>query len=174
MRLSVRVTALVILSLSVTIPALPAAASSGAPPARYEFEGELVFSQELPVGLVAGTAEHPRLVEIESIRFEPTYGNAWAVTARVGWLPVVEASWKLKAELLDAQGHVLRHSRDEEAIFTGTIARASQTTMRYVDLDMDAMHDQGRRHAARFRVRLGVFVPTARCGTTGRGQASRP
>ena len=120
----------------------------------YEFEGELIFHQELPVGLVAGTAEHPQLVEIKSIRFESTFGNAWGVTARVGWLPAIDAKWKLKTELLDEQGRVLRHSRDEEIIFTCKAAQPERTTMQYADMDMGAMHDQGRRYATRFRVQL--------------------
>jgi protocatechuate 3,4-dioxygenase beta subunit len=122
--------------------------------ARYEFEGKLIFHQDLPVGIIAGTSEHPKLVEVKSIRFESTFGNAWGVTARVGWLPVINATWKLKAELLDEQGQVLRHSRDEEIIFTGKAANSGRTTMQYVDIDMDAMHNQGRRHVAQFRVHL--------------------
>lgn len=122
--------------------------------AGYEFEGKLIFHQDLPIGLVTGTAEHPRLVEVKSIRFESTYGNAWGVTARVGWLPVIDATWKLKVELLDEQGRMLRNSRDEAIIFTGKAAKTGRTTMQYVDLDMDPMQDQGRRHAARFRVCL--------------------
>jgi hypothetical protein len=125
--------------------------------AGHDFEGKLIFSRNLSVGLVAGTAEHPKLVEVKSISFETTYGNAWGVTARVGWLPVIDSTWKIKAELLDENGRILRHSRDEEIIFTGKASESGRTSMQYVDLDMDAMHDQGRRNATRFRVHLEPF-----------------
>ncbi|MBN1359255.1 MAG: carboxypeptidase regulatory-like domain-containing protein [Sedimentisphaerales bacterium] len=114
----------------------------------------MTWSEDLPVGLVAGTAEHPRLVEIESIRFEKAYANAWRVTARVGWLPVVDTTWSIAVELLDSQGRVLRHPRDEETAFTAKATGTEQTAMHYVELDLDVMQDQGRRHAVRFRVRL--------------------
>jgi len=119
-----------------------------------EFEGKLTFHEDLPVGIIAGTSEHPKLVEIKSIRLESTYGNAWGVTARVDWLPVIDATWKLKVELLDEKGKVLRHPRDEAVVFTGKAGMSNQTAMQYVDLDLDAMQDQGRRHAVQFRVHL--------------------
>jgi len=119
-----------------------------------EFEGKLIFHQDLPVGIIAGTSEHPKLVEIKSIRFESTYGNAWGVTARVGWLPAIDATWKLKVELLDEKGKVLRHSRDEAVVFTGKAGMSNQTAMQYVDLDLDAMHNQGRRHVTKFWIFL--------------------
>jgi hypothetical protein len=72
----------------------------------------------------------------------------------VGWLPVKDATWRLSIELLDAEGRVLKHSRDEPTVFACKADGVSQTVMRYADLDLDAMHDQGRRHTARFRVRL--------------------
>ena len=122
--------------------------------AGYQFEGELIFHQDLSIGIIAGTSEHSKLVEVKSIRFESTYGNAWGVTARVGWLPVIDATWKLKVELLDEKGRMLRNSRDEAVIFTGKAAKMGRTTIQYVDLDMDPMQDQGRRHAVRFRVCL--------------------
>ena len=131
--------------------------TAGSSQTGYEFEGKLVFSQDLPVGLVAGNAEHPELVEVKSIRFENTYGNAWGVTACVGWLPVTDTTWKIKTELLDENGRVLRHSRDDEVILTCKVSVSDQTTMHYVDLDVDAMLDQGRRHARRFRVHLEPF-----------------
>ncbi|MCK4793363.1 MAG: hypothetical protein KAV87_57065, partial [Desulfobacteraceae bacterium] len=119
-----------------------------------EFEGKLIFHQDLPVGIIAGTSEHPKLVEIKSIRFESTYGNAWGVTARVGWLPVIDATWKLKVELLDEKGKVLWHPRDEAVVFTGKAGISNQTAMQYVELDLDAMQDQGRRHTVQFHVCL--------------------
>lgn len=134
--------------------------TTGNSQAGYQFEGKLIFSRDLPVGLVAGTAEYPKLVEIKSISFETTYGNAWGVTTCVGWLPVIDSTWKTKAELLDENGRILRHSRDEEIIFTGKASESNRTSMQYVDLDMDAMHDQGRRHATRFRVHLEPFELT--------------
>jgi hypothetical protein len=119
-----------------------------------KFEGRLEFHKPLAVGIVAGTAEYPQLVRIEWIRFETTYGNAWGITARVGWSLVKDAAWRLKVELLDEKGQVLRHSRDEATVFTGKAGKPGQTNTLYADLDLDAMQDQGRRHATRFRIRL--------------------
>jgi len=123
-------------------------------PKVQQFEGKLAFHQDLPVGLAAGTAEHPQLVEVKSICFETKYGNAWGVTARVGWLPVKDATWQLKVDLLDNKGLVLRHSRDEAIVFTCKTGGPGETDMRYADLDLDPMQYQGRRHATRFRISL--------------------
>ena len=119
-----------------------------------QFEGKLTFHQDIPVGLVSGTAEHPKLVEIKSLRFEAKYGNAWGVTACVGWLPVKDATWKLTIEMLDEKGQVLRHSLDKPIVFTCKAAETGKKEMLYADLDLDPMQFQGRRHAKRFRVRL--------------------
>jgi protocatechuate 3,4-dioxygenase beta subunit len=126
--------------------------SNGAAP--MEFEGRLEFYKHLPVGITAGTAEYPNLVRIETVCFDKRYANAWGATAHIGWLPVKEATWRLTVQLLDKEGNVLRHSRDEPTAFTCKAGTPGQTGMLYADLDLDSMHDQGRRHAARFRVRL--------------------
>jgi hypothetical protein len=126
--------------------------SNGAVP--IEFEGRFGLNEPLTVGIATGTTEHPELVRIEWIRFERKYANSSGVTARVGWLPVEDATWRLAVELLDEEGRILRYSRDEPAVFTGNAGMTRQTDMRYADLDLGYMHDQGRRHAARFRVRL--------------------
>ena len=125
-----------------------------AAPTASKFEGRLEFHKPLAVEIAAGTAEYPQLVRIEWIRFETTYGNAWGITARVGWSLVKDAAWRLKVELLDEKGQVLRHSRDEATVFTGKAGRSGRTAMLYADLNLDPMHDQGRRHARRFRVHL--------------------
>jgi protocatechuate 3,4-dioxygenase beta subunit/uncharacterized GH25 family protein len=122
--------------------------------APIEFEGRFGMCEPLTVGITVGTADDPELVRVEWIRFDPVYANAWRVTARVGWLPVKEATWRLTVELLDKEGNILRHSRDEPTVFTCKAGVPGQTGMLYADLDLDSMHDQGRRHAARFRVRL--------------------
>jgi uncharacterized GH25 family protein len=119
-----------------------------------EFEGQLEFFKNIPVEITAGTSDYPELVRIESVRFEKKYANAWGATARVGWLPIKETTWQITIELLDSEGRVLRHSRDEPTIFTCKAGSPGQTDMQHVDLDLDSMHDQGRRHAARFRMRL--------------------
>jgi len=119
-----------------------------------KFEGRLEFHKPLAVGIAAGTAEYPKLVRIEWIHFETTYGNAWGITARVGWSLVKDAAWRLKVELLDEKGQVLRHSRDEATVFTGKAGRSGRTAMLYADLNLDPMHNQGRRRARRFRVVL--------------------
>ncbi|HCO94472.1 MAG TPA: hypothetical protein DIU00_11060, partial [Phycisphaerales bacterium] len=118
------------------------------------FEGRLEFHKPLPVGITAGTAEYPELVRIESVCFNKRYGNAWGATARVGWLPVKDSKWRLTIELLDQDGLVLKHSRDEPTVITGKAGPPGQSDMQYTDVDLDSLLDQGRRHAARFRVRL--------------------
>jgi hypothetical protein len=117
-------------------------------------EGQLEFHKPLPVGIQAGTTEHREAVRVDWIRFEKTYGNAWGVTARVGWSLAMDASWRLRVELLDEKGQVLRHSRDEATVFTSKAGGPGQVAMRYADLALDSMQDEGRRHAKRFRVHL--------------------
>ena len=119
-----------------------------------EFEGRLEFHKPILVNLVAGTNEHPQLAEVKWISFETTYGNAWGVTAKVGWSTVVDAKWCLTVELLDAAGRILRHPRDEPTIFAGKACPIDNPKMHYAELKLDAMHFQGRMHAARFRVRI--------------------
>ncbi len=119
-----------------------------------QFEGKLAFHHDIPIGLVAGTAEHPQLVEVKSIRFETKYGNAWGVTARVGWLPVKDTTWQLKIELFDENGHVLSHSLDEATVFTCKAGGPGKTEMLYADMDLDPMQYQKRRHVTRFRISL--------------------
>ena len=128
--------------------------ASGAAQAPSEFEGRLEFNKPLPVGITAGTSEYPELLRIKSVCFDKRYGNAWGATARVGWLPVKDATWRLSIELLDAEGRVLKHSRDEPTVFTCKAGEPGQTNMRHAELDLDPMQDQGRRHAARFRISL--------------------
>lgn len=127
---------------------------SGATRFPLEFEGRFELYESLDVGLTVGTANHRELVRIEWICFDARYANAWGVTARVGWLPVKDATWRLSIELLDEEGRVLCHPRDEPTVFKGKVSQLDQNDMQYAELNLDAMHDQGRRHAARFRVRL--------------------
>jgi len=118
------------------------------------FEGQLEFHKTLPVGITAGTDEHPKLVHIEWLRFETIAGNAWGVTARVAWLPATDASWQLRVELLDQAGRVLQHPRDEATMFTCETGPAHPANMHYAVLELDYMQYEGRRHARRFRVQL--------------------
>lgn len=122
--------------------------------AAQVFEGDFVLHREIPVGLVAGTRDHPRLVEVEWVRVEAVYGNAWGLTARVGWSPAAEATWQIKVELLDDEGRVLRHSRDEATVFTGKAGTSDSAAMHFAELELDAMQFEGRRHASKVRVRL--------------------
>jgi len=128
--------------------------AGGATQAPSEFEGRLEFYKPLPVGITAGTSQYPELLRIETVCFNTKYANAWGVTARVGWLPVKDATWRLTIELLDQDGRILKHSRDEPTVFTCKAGSPGQPDMQYADLDLDSMHNQGRRHTARFRVRL--------------------
>jgi beta-lactamase regulating signal transducer with metallopeptidase domain len=119
-----------------------------------QFEGKLIFNETLPVGLTAGSAEHPKLVDIESVRFETAYGNAWLVVVRLGWLPVGDATWRLRAELLDDQGQVLRHPWDHKCVFTTIAGPDGPMTVRSVDLQLLPMQFEKRRHATGFRLHL--------------------
>ncbi len=123
-------------------------------PAAPPFEGRFELHRPIPVGIIAGTAEHPKLAEFQWIRFETAYGNAWGVTARVGWSVAQDARWQIRVELLDEKGQLLKHSRDEATMFTAKAAQPARPGMQYADLALGAMHDQGRRHASRFRVYL--------------------
>jgi len=127
------------------------------PSSGQQCEGELVFNETLPVDLNAGVTEHPGLVRIESVRFETAYGNAWKVIARLGWLPSRDATWRLKAELLDDQGRVLRHPLDRALVFTGIAASDTPTGMCFVDLLLPPMQFEKRRHATRFRLYLEPY-----------------
>lgn len=133
------------------------AIASDAASTSIEYEGRFVLFESLPVGIKAGTTEHPELVRIEWIRFDAIYGNSWGVTARVGWLPVKDATWRLTVELLDDKGNVLQNPRDETTVFTGKAGEPDKTNMQFADLDLDPMTYQRRRHATRFRIRLEPF-----------------
>jgi hypothetical protein len=123
-------------------------------PAAGQFEGRFELHKPIAVGIIAGTAEHPKLAELKWIRFETAYGNAWGATARVGWSLAQDARWQIRIELLDEKGQLLKHSRDEATMFTAKAAQPARPGMQYADLALGAMHDQGRRHASRFRVYL--------------------
>jgi protocatechuate 3,4-dioxygenase beta subunit len=153
------VTKVVILVLAVTICAagdafLSTCRADQILPAAGQLEGRFELHKPIPVGIIAGTAEHPKLAEIEWIRFETTYGNAWGVTARVGWSLAQDARWQIGVELLNEKRQLLKHSRDEATEFTAKAGQPEQSGMRYADLSLGYMHDQGRRHASRFRVYL--------------------
>ncbi len=154
-----------ILICTCVMMALPSRAIDGgalpernASPARV-FEGDFVLHREIPVDLAAGTREHPRLVDVRWVRVEPVYGNAWALTARVGWSPAAEATWRISVELLDDKERILQHARDEPTTFTGKAEKSSQGVMQYAELTLDPMHWEGRRHAAKIRIRLEPAEP---------------
>ncbi|MBN1973528.1 MAG: carboxypeptidase regulatory-like domain-containing protein [Sedimentisphaerales bacterium] len=122
---------------------------------EYVYEGKLAFNKELPVDLSAGTSDYPELIKIKSVSFvEGKYTNAWTVSVNIGWMPVVDSSWKIKTELLDRDGKILHHSRDEETVFTCKASDSNNEAWQNVELDLDSMTNQGRRHAARFRLIL--------------------
>ena len=141
-------------SVELGITASGAGTVHGTAPAPSEFEGRFELHKPIPVRIAAGTAEYPELVRIEWIRFETTYGNAWGVTARVGWSLATDARWQIKVELLDEKGRLLRHSRDRATVFTGKASKSEVKGMHYADLSLDAMQFQGRRNASRFRIWL--------------------
>jgi beta-lactamase regulating signal transducer with metallopeptidase domain len=120
----------------------------------FTYEGQLELHKPLAVGIVAGTDDHPELVRIEWVRFEAVAAYSWGVTARVAWLPATESSWSLRVELLDREGRVLQHSRDEATVFTIEVGHTDQTEMQFADLKLDYMKFFGRSHARRFRIHL--------------------
>jgi beta-lactamase regulating signal transducer with metallopeptidase domain/protocatechuate 3,4-dioxygenase beta subunit len=116
---------------------------------------DFVADREIPVGLVAGTPEHPRLAEVTWVRIDQTYDSGgWDLTARVGWSSVAEASWRIRVELLDDQGRVLPHPQDEPAIFTGKAGTPGRDGMRYARLALGPLRAEGRRRPAKVRVGL--------------------
>ncbi len=119
------------------------------------YVGDFVLDREIPVGLVAGTRERPRLIEIPWIRIEATYGNGWCATARVGWSPTVDSTWRIRLELLDSQGRLLRHARDRATVFTGN-ACAGDRGMRHAELELAPLlwDSAGRRGAGKICVSL--------------------
>jgi len=119
-----------------------------------EYTGDFALNREIPVNLAAGTADHPRLVEVPWVRVEPLYGNAWALTARIGWLPIADATWQIRVEFLDDKGNVLRHFLDEPTLFTGKADGSNQAEMRYAEVDLDSMQWEMRKHAAKVRIVL--------------------
>ena len=120
---------------------------------EYVYEGNLTFNKELPVGLAAGTSEHSELVKINSLSFEDNE-NTWGVFAKISWLPIVDSTWKIKVELLDREGKLLRYARDKVTILACKLSNSDKTTMQDVEMQLDQMSNDGRRYAARFRVTL--------------------
>jgi hypothetical protein len=101
------------LSFGLLLTSLAQTAFCGGASTSREYTGDFVLNREIPVNLAAGTSDHPRLIEVPWVRVESLYGNAWALTARIGWLPIADATWQIRAELLDDKGNVLRHVLDE-------------------------------------------------------------
>ena len=126
--------------------------------AEREYTGDFALNREIPVNLAAGTAEHPRLVEVSWVRIEPVYGNCWLPTARVGWSSSADATWRIRIELLDDKGGMLHHARDEPMTFTATADDASPPAMIYAEVGLDPMQWEYRRHAAQIRVILEPAV----------------
>ena len=128
------------------------------PPGSFEYAGALAFQEDLPVDRVVGTSEFPKLLVIKSIRFESTFGGrSWRVIASLGWLPVKEMTWKIKVELIDGENDVLKHFGDRESVFTTKSVDVNEASMRHAALELSEMTCQGRRHATRFRIHLGLL-----------------
>ncbi len=73
--------------------------ASQVPMAEVDFD----LCREIPVGLVAGTPDHPRLVEVQWLRIEPKELPG-GVAAHVGWSGAAEATWRIGVDLLDDRG----------------------------------------------------------------------
>lgn len=162
-----------VVMLCLIEPAFCSGAESGREtPECWRYEGELVLNREIPVGIVAGTGEHPRLVEIESVRIEPKELPR-GVTARVGWSAAAAASWQIAVDLLDSQGRVLRNPRDKATLFRHTGSGRPEAQMHYGELDLGWMSFQGRRHASKVRVTLESVDDRAADAASG-GPAVHP
>ncbi len=116
---------------------------------------ELSFTlcRETPAGIVAGTRDHPRLVEVPWIRIEPKE-SLGGITARVGWSAAAEATWRITVDLLDDRGRLLRDSRANEVVFTGKAGGSENAVQHYADLDLGFKSFRTRRYATKVRLSL--------------------
>jgi protocatechuate 3,4-dioxygenase beta subunit len=132
---------------------LTGSASGSAGLDRQEYTGDFVLYRDIPVNLSAGTPEHPRQVELQWLRIETGYSGGWRLTARVGWSPAAEATWRIRVELEDDKGAVLWPS-GRPTTFTGKAQRSVSDALRYTELRLGMMDWTGRRNAAKIRVVL--------------------
>jgi hypothetical protein len=116
-------------------------------------EVSFTLCREIPVGIVAGTRDHPRLVEIPWIRIEPKELPG-GITARVGWSAAAEATWRIAVDLLDDRGQLLRDSRANEVVFTGKAGGSGNAARPYADLDLGFKSFRTRRYATKVRLSL--------------------
>jgi hypothetical protein len=156
---------------SAVLAYLCALTSGGEPPEAQVRDVSFALCREIPVDLMAGTPDHPRLVEIQWIRIEPKQLPR-GVTARVGWSPAAEATWRISVDLLDDRGGLLRDGGGKEVIFAGKATGSAKTGMHYADLDLGYKSFQTRRYATKVRVRL-ERVNGQRAGATA-GEPAEP
>jgi uncharacterized GH25 family protein len=121
---------------------------------------------EIPVDLVAGTAEHPRLAEVKWVRLEANYATAYGITARVGWSTARDSMWRVTVQALDRQGAVLRHPTDHPLIFEGRRSGTAQQDMQHSELQVPWMHRSTGGRPVSLRVSLEA--------TTDRGMHAPP
>jgi len=115
---------------------------------------DFVLNRSIPVNFLVQTEPGSGRIEVPWIRVEPTFGNAWSLTACVGWSAIADATWRIRVELLDDKGNVLRHSRDGSTTFTCKAAKENPDMTRYAEIELDSMQWENRRHAAKIRVVL--------------------
>ena len=67
---------------------------------------DFILDRDIPLNLLVSTAEqqHLQRIEIPWVRIEPIYANAWSLTACIGWSAAVDATWRIRIELLDDKG----------------------------------------------------------------------
>jgi 5-hydroxyisourate hydrolase-like protein (transthyretin family) len=143
--------ALVFASIVLTYPTV--FAFGGESSQVHGREMDFALCREIPVGIVAGTPDHPRLVEIQWIRIEPKELPR-GVTARVGWSTAAEATWRIAVDLLDDRRYPLPEARENTAVFTGKAGASADAGMHYADLDLGYKSFQTRRYATKVRIRL--------------------
>ncbi len=116
-------------------------------------EGRFVSNEDIPIGIIAGNPQCPAWLEVTQIRFETAYGNCWKPVVELKWRASRSASWRITVELLDRQGRVLEHSRDEPTVFITVQGTVGPKPYR-AELELDPMHFVGRFQAQRFRLSL--------------------
>ncbi len=155
-------------------PAPPPPATAAAPkPAAVESEGEFRVNEIIPLGLVLGTPGRPRTAELEWIRFDTSYGNAWGVTAQFAWSAAERSDWRVAVDLTDAQGRLLPHGLDRDLRLVCLPAPVGAPPRYTAEVAIPPRHFDRRRHAARFGVRFEAVESEQTQASDGRAPARR-
>jgi hypothetical protein len=142
------------LTSNTTFGASEVTASRGA---VAEFEGDIAFNRPIPVRLQAKAPDEQGLAEIPWVRLETNQSFGWGMKSRLNWSLAQNTAWKITVELLDQEGRVLKHPSDVPTYVWTHAAVPPEPGMAQAELDLGALHYQGRR--ADFRSIRSVPVP---------------